>query len=276
MKRILITGKNSYVGKNIEKWLTKYSDRYSTDSISLRGDLWKETDFSQYDVVLHVAAMVHKKETPNMETMYFEINRDLSIELAKRVKASGVNQFIFMSTMAVYGVEGKNGQEVVITRETQPNPKTFYGRSKLEAESELMKLSNESFKLVILRPPMIYGPNCPGNYTRLQRLAINSPIFPLVDNKRSMLNVDNLCMYIRKYIDLMVEGVYFPQDEEYVNTSHLVKKLAEESGNNIYLSKILGRIIKLFGNRIDLLNKVFGNLVYEKTDDLKKNQGMGS
>jgi nucleoside-diphosphate-sugar epimerase len=264
MKKILIAGKNSYVGTNLEKWLGNYPDRYSIDSISLRDDSWKKKDFSKYDVVFHVAALVHKKETPDMETMCFKVNRDLPVDVAKRAKTSGVKQFIFMSTMAIYGEEGTIGQEVIITRETRPTPKTFYGESKLEAECELQKLTNEAFKIVIVRPPMIYGPECPGNYARLQRLAVKTPIFPLINNQRSMLNINKLCFYVKEYIDSKVEGIFFPQDDEYMNTSLLVKKLAEEKGKKIYMSKLLGWVIKVMGKRINLLSKVFGNLVYEK------------
>lgn len=264
MKKVLIAGKNSYVGKNLKTYLEKYPEGYSIKSISLRDDLWKKINFAEYDVVFHVAAMVHKKEKPEMEALYFNVNRDLAIEVAKKAKKAGVKQFIFMSTMAIYGEEGKVEQEVLITKDTRPNPKSFYGKSKLEAEYELKKLSDESFKLVILRPPMIYGPACPGNYARLKKIAVKSPIFPLIDNHRSMLNIDKLCLYIKEYIDFRVEGTYLPQDDEYVNTSLLVKKLAEENGKKIYMSKLMGRFIKLFSKRIKLINKVFGNLIYEK------------
>ncbi|MDQ0254462.1 UDP-glucose 4-epimerase [Evansella vedderi] len=264
MRKMLITGKNSYVGKSLEKLFGQYPERYSIDSISLRDESWKKTDFSRYDVVIHLAALVHKKEKPDMEGLYFKVNRDLPIEVAKKAKKAGVQQFIFMSTMAVYGEEGKIGQKVLIAKDTKPNPKTFYGKSKLQAECELQNLSSEFFKIVILRPPMIYGPNCPGNYTRLQSIAIKTPVFPLIENQRSMLSVGELCAYIKEYVDLKAEGVYFPQDEEYVTTSYLVKKIAEDNGKNIYMSKTLGWLIKVFGKRINLFNKVFGNLIYEK------------
>ena len=264
MKKILITGKNSYVGKSLERWLEKYSDKYSIDCISLRDDSWKEKDFSKYDVVFHVAAVVHKKEKPEMESLYFKVNRDLTVMLAKKAKLAGVKQFIFMSTMSVYGEEGKIGQEVVINRETSPNPKTYYGKSKIEAENQLKELVNETFKVIILRPPMIYGPNCPGNYMRLETLAKKIPVFPLIENKRSMLHVNKLSDVIKKIIDDEAKGLFLPQDDEYVNTSILVKNLAEQSGNRIFLSRFMGTIIKLVGKRIDLINKVFGNLVYEK------------
>ncbi|WP_182199802.1 NAD-dependent epimerase/dehydratase family protein [Paraliobacillus salinarum] len=264
MKKILITGKNSYVGTSFKKWLERYSEDYLIDSISLRDDSWREKDFSTYDVVFHVAAVVHQKEKPGMKELYFKVNRDLPIEIAKKAKEAGVSQFIFMSTMAVYGEEGKLGQEVVINRNTPVDPKTFYGISKVEAEAELNKLNDSSFRVVVLRPPMVYGPNCPGNYARLEKLAIKTPVFPLIDNKRSMLHIDKLCQSVKEYIDEVAEGLYFPQDDKYINTCLMVKELAKKNGKSIYLSKTVGVIIKLIFKRVNLINKVFGNLVYEK------------
>lgn len=264
MKRILITGKNSYIGTSLENWLMKEPDKYYVDRVSTRDDLWKEKNLSSYDVVFHVAAVVHQREKPEMKELYFKVNRDLPIELAKKSKLAGVSQFIFMSTMAVYGENGKLGQEVVINRNTLVNPKTFYGISKVEAEAELNKLNGDGFRVVVLRPPMVYGPDCPGNYARLEKLAIKSPVFPMIDNKRSMLHIDKLCQSLKEYINEEVEGLYFPQDDEYVNTSLMVKELAEKNGKSIYLSKAAGLIIKLIGKRVNLINKVFGNLVYEK------------
>lgn len=264
MKKILITGKNSYVGKSLERWLKNYPGRYLIDSISLKDDSWKGQDFSKYDVVFHVAAVVHKEEKAEMKDLYYKVNRDLSIEVARKAKSSGVTQFIFMSTMAVYGKEGEIDEEVVITKETEPNPITYYGISKMEAENELMKLVDERFKVVVLRPPMIYGVNCPGNYARLEKLALKTPVFPFIKNKRSMLHVDKLCEDVKGYIDYEVSGLFLPQDNEYVNTSLLVKEIAEKNGKKLVLSNSLGFFVKTLGKRNALLNKVFGNLIYDK------------
>ena len=263
MKNILITGKNSYIGTSLENWLMRESDKYNVDTVDMKDGSWRLKDFSSYDVVFHVAAVVHKKEKPEMQELYFKVNRDLPIEVAKKAKLAGVSQFIFMSTMAVYGEEGKIGQDVIITRITPVAPKNFYGFSKAEAEAELNKLNNANFRVVVLRPPMVYGPNCPGNYARLEKLAIKSPVFPLIDNRRSMLHIDKLCKSIKEYIDEETEGLFFPQDDEYVNTSLMVKELAEKHNETIHLSKIAGMVIKLFGKRVNLINKVFGNLVYK-------------
>lgn len=267
MKKILITGANSYIGTSVEKWLAKEPDKYKVDTVDMRDDAWREKDLFGFDVVFHVAAIVHKKEKPIMRELYFKVNRDLPIDVAIKAKKAGVKQFIFMSTMSVYGVVGKIEEEVVIAEETEPNPQTYYGKSKLEAENKLKKLIDEKFKVVILRPPMIYGPNCPGNYKRLENLAIKVPIFPMIENKRSMLHIDKLCQFVKEYIDNEVVGLYFPQDDDYINTSLLVNKIAEQYGKKVILSRSIGWMVKLIGKRIHMLNKVFGNLIYE--NDLK-------
>ncbi|AZR73932.1 UDP-glucose 4-epimerase [Anoxybacter fermentans] len=261
--RILITGNKSYVGMNLKRWLSQWPDKYSVDSISLRNDEWKNKDFSKYDILFHVAAIVHKKEKSEMEDIYYKINRDLTVEVAKKAKEEGVKQFIFMSSMSVYGLNGKIGEDVVVTKNTQCNPNTFYGKSKLEAENELKKIEDEHFRIVIIRAPMVYGPNCPGNYTRLKKLVMKIPVFPLVNNKRSMIFIDNLSEFIRLLIDNQDRGLFFPQNKEYVNTSELVKLIAKENSKNIYLSRVLAFGIKLFGRRVKVLNKVFGNLVFD-------------
>jgi UDP-glucose 4-epimerase len=245
----------------------KEPDKYYVESISVRGEEWKSFDFSTFDVVLHVAAIVHKKESSEMKKLYFKVNRDLPINIAKKAIIDGVSQFIFMSTMAIYGEEGTLQQEMVITNTTAVNPKSLYAISKLEAEMKLVEMNNNSFKVVILRPPMIYGPNCKGNYGRLERLAIKSPIFPLIDNKRSMVHVEKLCQYVKRYIEKEVQGLYFPQDDEYVNTSQMVKKISENNGKSIHLSKIAGISIKLIFKKNKLIKRVFGNLVYEKENN---------
>jgi UDP-glucose 4-epimerase len=246
--------------------VAQWPDRYVVDTVDMIDGTWKEKDFTGYDVVFHVAAVVHQKEKPEMKELYFKVNRDLPIEVGKKAKVDGVSQFIFMSTMAVYGEEGKIGQEVIINSNTPVDPKTFYGVSKVEAETELNRLNDDKFRVVVLRPPMVYGPNCPGNYARLEKVAIKSPIFPMIENERSMLHIDMLCRYVKKYIDNGVDGLFFPQDDEYVNTSMMVRELAVKNGKSIHLSIVTGWVIKLIGKRVNFINKIFGNLVYQKRE----------
>ncbi|MBM7539778.1 NAD-dependent epimerase/dehydratase family protein [Amphibacillus cookii] len=262
MKRILITGKNSYIGNSLTHWLAQYPDDYQINSLDMRDDKWKEADFSPYDVVFHVAGIAHVSRDPKLQDLYYKVNRDLTIETAKKAKAEGVKQFIFMSSIIVYGDSSKEMQ--VITRETKPNPSNFYGDSKLQAEEGIMSISDEQFKVMILRPPMIYGKGSKGNYPKLAKVARKLPFFPNIDNQRSMLHIDNLTEFLRLVIDHEESGLFFPQNKAYVKTSEMVSLIAETHGKHIRLIKIFNPLIKPFINRIQLVNKVFGNLVYEQ------------
>ncbi|WP_315113921.1 NAD-dependent epimerase/dehydratase family protein [Clostridium intestinale] len=261
MKNILITGANSYIGTSFEKWLEKYPDKYNIDTVDMKYESWKEKDFSVYDVVFHVAGIAHIKETKENTELYYKINRDLAYEAAKKAKADGVKHFIFLSSMSVYGIETG-----CINEETIPNPKSNYGKSKLQAEELILGLQDDKFKLAILRPPMIYGKGCRGNYPKLAKLATKSPIFPNIENKRSMLYIDNLCEFVRVLINDSMSGLFLPQNDEYVCTSDMVKLIANTHGKNIYMTKIFNPILRLLN--IGVVNKVFGDLLYVKENDI--------
>lgn len=261
MMNIIITGKNSYVGNNLSDWLSQGGERYNISFLSLRDENWKLRNFTGIDVVIHLAAIVHLKEIEKNKKIYNEINRDLTFELAKKSKEAKVKHFVFLSSMSVYGLEGKTRGMVTIDDNTVCNPNTYYGKSKLEAEHLIGDLQDDYFKISIIRAPMIYGRNCPGNYSKLRKLALLLPIFPQVSNERSMIYVDNLSEFIKKLIDNPSNGVFFPQNSEYVCTSKLVELIALNNGKKISLSKSLGKL--LIFNQIKIINKIFGSLKYD-------------
>jgi len=257
MKKILITGANSYIGTSFEKWVAQWPDKYLVDTVDMIDGTWKERDFSGYDVVFHVAGIAHIKETKENANIYYKVNRDLVYEVAKKAKIDGVKEFIFLSSMSIYGIEAG-----VITKDTLPSPKSNYGKSKLQAEELLDMLEDVSFKIAVLRPPMIYGKGCKGNYPRLAKIAIKVNFFPNIDNKRSMIYIDNLCEFIKLLIDNCSSGLFLPQNEEYVCTSEMVKIIAEANGKKIRMTKLFNPLLKLL--KAGTVNKVFGDLVYEK------------
>lgn len=265
MKRILITGKNSYVGTKFMEWVSQWPAEYQVDAISVHGDEWKQHDFSGYDSVLHVAGIAHVSTDPKMEDLYYKVNRDLTIEIAEHAKNSGVQHFVFMSSIIVYGDGDKDLK--VITRETVPNPSNFYGDSKLQAEKLLQEIEEDTFKVAIVRPPMIYGPNSKGNFPKILKLAKITPVFPKYDNHRSMLFIDNLSEFLRLLVSNQAHGLYLPQNKEYVNTSELVRLAAEQNGKIIILTKLFNPLIRILVLRVNVVNKMFGNLVYEKESD---------
>lgn len=264
--RVLITGQNSYAGTQFANRITELNKGWNVDFISVRDNSWKQKNFSLYDAVYHVAGIVHKKETPKNKDLYFKVNRDLTYELALKAKSEGVKSFVFLSTMAVYGLIGKIGEDTIISKETEPAPISNYGESKLEAEKLLNELQTSYFNVSILRIPMIYGPNCPGNYSSLSKLARKIPIFPKIDNKRSMIFVDHLSDIVAHIIEKRLLGVFLVKNPEDVNTVSIVSVIGKYHGNRIYKSSLLGFIFKSFGNRVTTLRKMFGNIYFNNED----------
>lgn len=265
MKRILITGINSYLGKSFKSYIEGFPG-YSTVSISLRSGAWREENFSGIDTVYHVAGLAHSDNgriSAEKAQTYYKINTELTEELAKKAKREGVGQFIFMSSAIVYGDSAPVGEKRRIERGTICSPANAYGDSKLQAELRLKKLESESFKVVILRPPMIYGPGCKGNYPVLSLFARHLHIFPRVDNERSMLFVGNLMAFVKLMIDNNECGTFFPQNGEYSNTSELVRMIAAAHGRKIRLIGGLTWALKLMGVFTSLVNKAFGSLSYD-------------
>ena len=261
MKKVLITGADSYIGTSVENWLSHSREQYEIHTLDMKQESWREYSFAGYDAVFHVAGIAHVSADPNLKELYHRVNCKLTIETAKKAKQDGVRRFIFMSSIIVYGNSGVNG---LIDKNTKEAPVDFYGQSKLDAEAGIRPLADADFKVVIIRPPMIYGKNSKGNYPRLAKMATKLPIFPMVENRRSMLHIDNLCEFIRLVIAHESEGTFYPQNEEYVNTSKLVKEIAACHGKKMILVKGFGGIIKCFSKRIGILRKVFGNLMYEQ------------
>ena len=306
-KRVLIVGANSYIGDSFAKYA---GDRLHISIVDSYEE-WKTAPFKEYDSILLVAGLAHqnwnrKKQKANKE-LYFAVNRDLAIAVAKKAKACGVGQFIFLSSMAVYGL--KSGE---ITVDTKPAPRKndYYGLSKYQGENGLAMLwckgsptpqapdvsrhsgldpespepldkdwgipgqarndgadvccaLNKAAPLCIIRPPMVYGPNCPGNYSKLVGLTNRMPIFPKVNNRRSMIYIDNLCAFILYAVENDCTGAYLPQNKEHVNTTKLVQTIAAMQGKKMPITKLLNPLISLSGKIFSPVGKLFGSLVYE-------------
>ena len=268
MKRVLITGAGSYIGTKVENWLNASTDSatgeklFQVDAVDTINDNWKKADFSQYDVVYNVAGIAHVKAAKGDEPLYYAVNRDMVIEIAKAAKAAGVKQFIHMSSMIVYK-EVKTLAGKQIHKDTIPEPNGFYGDSKLQGESGIRALADDSFKVCIMRPPMIYGPGCKGNFPRLMWLAQKTPVFPAWHNRRSMLYIDNLCEFVKQLILHEVEGTVYPQNAEYSNTVEIVRHFAKTNGKRIWITRLLNPAIWLLGNHVRALGKMFSDSTYD-------------
>ncbi len=267
MKKVLITGTNSYIGTSVEKYITEhYPEECTFDTVDMRDGTWKEKSFSDYDVIFHVAGIAHSdngKISEEKAKLYYSVNTDLTIETAKKAKADGVKQFIFMSSAIVYGGSSKVGKTKMITRDTPVSPANAYGDSKVQAENGIVPLADENFKVCILRPPMIYGKGCKGNYLTLRKFALKLKLFPYVKNERSMLYIENLCEFVRLMILNEESGTFFPQNSEYTNTSEMVKMIAAAHGRKLHLVKGFGWTVRLFGLFTGLAKKAFGSMTYD-------------
>ena len=266
MKKILITGANSFIGVSFEEYIKIFGDKYQVDTVDMIDGSWRDMDMAGYDAVFHVAGLAHSdvgNVTDEVKAKYYAVNTDLTVETATKAKKDGVGQFVFMSSAIVYGDSAPIGKEKMITKDTPVNPANFYGDSKVQAEKGIMPLNDENFKVVILRPPMIYGKGSKGNYPILSKFAKKLPVFPDVANSRSMLYVGNLVEFVRLMIENGEEGVFHPQNSEYTTTSQMVKLIAKANKRNIVLIKGFGWVMKLLSHITGLVNKAFGNLTYD-------------
>lgn len=263
MKRVLITGSNSFIGESVRDYLMEYPDKYQVEIKDTMG--WKPVvdDFAGFDVVFNVAGIAHIKERAENRHSYYNINRDLAVSIAREVKIAGVKQFILLSSMSVYGLTVGR-----ITKSTPTNPINAYGKSKVEADEAIEKMADEDFKFCCLRPPMVYGKGCKGNYQSLRFFALKSPVFPNYQNQRSMIYIENLCEFVKGCIDEQRSGLFFPQNAEYTNTSVMVRTIAEVHGKKIRLTKAFNWVVKIVP--LNVVKKVFGDLVYEPVDTVSK------
>lgn len=274
-KKVLITGAGSYIGESFKEYAAeKYGNNFSIKDVDMLDGTWRDMDFSEFDVVYHVAGIAHAdvgNVDESTKEKYYAVNTDLAIEVCKKAKAEGVKEFIFMSSMIIYGDSAPYGKNKIVDENTVPCAANFYGDSKLQADVAVRELSSDEFKVIVLRPPMIYGKGSKGNYPTLAKLAKKLPVFPDVDNQRSMLHIDNLCEFLCQIMLVEVEQnatVLIPQNSEWTKTSEMVNEIATACNNKIRTLNILSPIVvvggKIPGKIGELVNKAFGNSCYSQ------------
>ncbi|HEY9117028.1 MAG TPA: NAD-dependent epimerase/dehydratase family protein [Roseivirga sp.] len=257
MKRILVSGSSGFVG---EYFCSSRKSTYDIRTISLRNTPLGNTDFSNVNSVLHLAGIAHRMEKTE-DQIYYDVNHKLTLGFALRCKEAGVEHFVFMSTIKVYGDSNE-----LLTLETPCVPNDAYGKSKLLAETELMRLSDQNFKVAIIRPPLIYGPEVKGNLKRLKEWVDSRSIIPLggIKNKRSIVGIENLISLIDKIIERRAEGIFLIQDKAPISTTELIESIAKVKGSKIRLIKIpafLRTILKLI--KPDIHKRLFGTLIVD-------------
>lgn len=276
-KNILITGAGSYIGEYFKSYAEeKYKDNFTITTLDMLDPDWNKKDFSDIDVIYHVAGIAHADVghvSDEVKQKYYDVNTNLTLEVAKKAKEEGVKEFVFMSSMIVYGDSAPFGKEKCVTKDTKMDPANFYGDSKYQADVKVRELADEHFKVAVLRPPMIYGAGSKGNYPLLAKMAKRLPIFPNAANKRSMLYIENLCEFLCQLFlvsedEFSVKGnVFMPQNAEYTCTSTMVEHIAAVRGHKLLVSKVFDVFVllasKIPGKISGLVNKAFGNSIYD-------------
>ncbi|MCL1842344.1 MAG: NAD-dependent epimerase/dehydratase family protein [Defluviitaleaceae bacterium] len=261
--KILVVGVGGYIGKNFAEYAAfRKNSSFTIDMVSSRDNVWALKNFAGYDSVIFAVGIAHRKQTKKNRHLYFAVNRDLAVSVAEKAKSAGVRQFIYLSSMAVYGK--KEGE---ISAHTIPNPahNDYYGTSKFQAENALNKLADENFCVAVIRPPLVYGENCPGKYGKLEKLAKYLPIVPDNKNKRSMIYIDNLSEFLCTVIESQKGGIFRPQDSKYTNTALLIKHLRRQKGKKTVIFGA-GLLLRLCMAVFPPIKTAFGNLYYCDTD----------
>ena len=263
MKNLLITGANGFVGTY---FINKYKDKYDVQTFSFLKDGFEALHVKGVDVVFHLSALVHQMGGAQREE-YERVNVTQTVELAKKAKRNGVRQFVFMSTIAVYGRELG-----VVTENTECSPITEYGKSKLKAETELEKLADGNFIVSIVRPPIVNGYNAPGNMKSLISLIKKVPVLPFgkIDNKRSMVYVGNLCFIVDAIIKQQKHGVFLVADSEALSTTRLIELIADALGKKVYLVRVpfFESFLKLV--KPSFYKRLYGSLEVDNTQTMKR------
>lgn len=260
--RILITGKNSYIGNSVKAWLNEKEPSFIIEEISLRNLDLNQVSFKTYDVVIHVAGIAHISSNKKLISEYFRVNRDFAIQVANKAKQEGIKQFIFTSSIAIYGDDRPIGDFTPIDI-NQPNPTNPYGQSKLEADLKIQELHDKVFNVSILRIPMVYGVNSKGNFPKLEKIARKLSIFPKIENRRSVINVLSLAELIRLIIIKNHFGVFYPQDNHHFSTSRFIKDFRTKIHKKTAFFPFLSIILRMLSLVLKPINKIYGNKFYE-------------
>lgn len=265
--KILIIGKNSYIGNHINDWLSRHG--HQVTQLDVLNDEWKSFDYSSYDAIVHVAGIVHQPNCQDWE-LYKRVNTDMPVQIASQYKISRSSkgqkgQYVFFSTMGVYGV-GKRLKPTVVDKNTPLQAVDMYGKSKLMAEEGLSKLQDVTFQVAFIRPPSVYGKGCRGGYiTGFTSMARRLPVIPRVyeEVKQSFIYIDNLSELVRLVIEKNKAGVLCPQDDKAVSANELLQAIANGVGRKYRSSWLLGLCVRLL-HFIPFVNKAYGGVEYSK------------
>ena len=265
MKKVMLVGIGGYIGGKFTEYISKNYPDWQIDAVDSMNRKWAKFDFHGYDAVYNVSGLAHANARQGSEELYYVVNGQLPIDVATKAKAEGVPMFVQMSSQIVYGDMSGLGEEKMITAETIPSESTIYGKSKMMAERGLQQLADDRFLIAIIRPPLIYSEFARDNFPRLVNFAKKMPIFPKLYNKQSMLYVDNLCELIKLIIENNRGGIYYPQQECYIETSKIVADIAKAVGNKMWQTRIFNPALHLLSKvpQFSFIHKAFGSIAYD-------------
>ena len=261
----MLVGIGGYIGGKFTEYIKKNYPDWQIDAVDSMNRQWADADFHNYNAVKNVSGMAHANARQGSEDLYYQVNGKLNIEVATKAKAEGVPLFVQMSSQIVYGDMSGLGEEKMITAETVPSEPSVYGKSKMMAERGLLALVDGTFQVAIMRPPLIYSEYARDNFPRLVNFAKKMPIFPKLENKQSMVYVDNLCELIKLIIENNKGGIYYPQQECYIETSKIVKDIADAVGNKMWQTRIFNPALRLLSKvpQLGFIHKAFGSIAYD-------------
>lgn len=259
-KTLMITGASGFIGSN---FIEKYKEEYNIIPIDLLQIKPEEIDYTGVDTILHLAALVHQMNGAPREK-YFEVNTELTRRIAEEAKKQGVKHFVFYSTVAVYGTHGYLDHTKVIDVNSPTNPKSDYAKSKLEAEKIILDMEESKFKITILRPPMVYGYNCPGNMKRLEKLVDVFPVLPFGndENKRTIVHVNRLLEITNEIIENNIGGIIIPKDDNDFSIKEIVSMLMNKKTKKLVR---LNKYIIIFLHKIkpEVIESLYGTLKFK-------------
>ena len=264
-KKVILVGIGGYIGGKFTEYINKNYPDWQIDAVDSMNRKWAGADFTGYDAVYNVSGLAHANARQGSEELYYQVNGQLPIDVATKAKAEGVPLFVQMSSQIVYGDMSGLGEEKMLTPETVPAEPTVYGKSKMMAERGLQKLVDDKFQVAIMRPPLIYSEYARDNFLRLVNFAKKMPIFPKLKNKQSMVYVDNLCELIKLIIENNKGGIYYPQQECYIEISKIVKDIADAVGNKMWQTRIFNPALRLLSKvpQLGFIHKAFGSIAYD-------------
>ena len=289
MRNILVTGANGFIGKALcnkliaDGYQVRGAVRGAAQMAALPagvagvmiGDICPETDWSEaldgINVVIHLAARVHVMDDVVDDPLaeFRKVNTAGTLNLARQAVASGVKRFVFISSIKVNGERTETGEwRDIFTERDVPCPKDPYAVSKWEAEQGLLKIAEETgLELVIIRPPLVYGPGVKANFRLLMKWVQRGVPLPLgaVHNKRSFVALDNLVNFIIHCMNhpRAANELFLISDGEDLSTTELLQKMARALGKRSLLLPVpvglMTFVADLLGKK-DVADRLFGSL----------------